>query len=209
MNETGRATCCRRANPTLSCRSAAGHAAPPGSAVAPAGCESRHPAAPPRRPAAVGRGARAPAQRRFCGASLWAAAAPEPPGRRVLRTALGGRGRSSPGARRTGGCPPAHRPVHRESPSPAAAFPLSRLASRLTGAERSAAGSAAPRPQTAGYLCRGLRAMLAPAAGGGGRGSPRPPPRPAAGLRPGAPPPRTGVPRSRGRRRRKQVEIKE
>lgn len=105
----------------------------------------------------------------------------------------GGRGAARPSARRAG-----------------LLLPLS-LSPVRAPSDRRGAQPAVPRPQTAGYLCRGLRDILVPAAGGGGRGrpSPRPPPRPAAGLRLGAPPPRTGVPRSRGRRRRKQVEIKE
>lgn len=204
MNETGRATCRRRARPTLSCRPAAGRSAPPGSALAPAGSEPRPLAAPAAgRPAGVRRPARDPRQAAALRRVPLGCRSPGASERRgPLRPALGGRGRSSPGARRTGGWPP--RPsgqTRRRLPSPVP---------RLTGAERER-GRPPPARRQAGYLCRGLRAILAPAAGGGGRGSPRPPPPPlpAAGLRPGAPPPRTGVPRSRGRRRRKQVEIKE
>lgn len=115
MNGTGRATCGRRARQTLSRLAAAGRAAPPGSALAPAGAQ---------------RGARAPRHRRLRGRRP--AGLPLP--RRLRRTgAPRHRRRSSPGARRTGGC----QPVQRASRSAAAAVPVCRPAPRVTGAERS------------------------------------------------------------------------
>jgi len=113
------------------------------------------------------------------------------------------------GAARGARCVPSERGTLRGrggSGTTGVAAPPPRSGRALLRQPRAPCDSADPPPR---YLCRGLRAILAAAAGGRGRGSPRPPPRPAAGLRPGAPPPRSEVPRSRGRRRRKQVEIKE